>query len=691
MRSTKDAAFWRKQIGLAVTKRQRYELWWEECLKAYAPSIAGQPKTYGNDIHTNRTFTLVERKKADLFYQKPDVTLQPSPLSDGPILDQNGAPLLGPANPQTPDQPGAPIPASAALSAHEEIVNEKLGDDGIDATEMMDAVLFDIVCTQGVGFTKMGYESYTVDTPTGKTHPETGETLTVPVPVSEHCYWHHFSGKQAIIPHDFRSTEWDRAAFLGMVFTLPLTPGNRKKYNLPDDFQGSGSKTDGRQFYDHGDGNQTGENVFTGVELEYRSVLFREDVSHPDHLTQLILVDGLEGDIALERDSPHQTLLPNGTLSADSVIGFTFHPFSTRKLTDSAYVPSDGTMIRPLENELDIFRTQMVQFRDAQILRFIANGDVLPADALAKIVRSPIGGITVVPGEAFVGDGAIKPLEGGSMPRESFQSNDYIDADMSRTTGVDASGAGVQGDGTQTATAAQIQGANANARMDKERSVVLKRYIKGVTKFSSLLQRYLPVRDAAALLGPQRAQIWDAWRKTADSALAFTALPDSALRVDQAVDRKSSQDLYSFLANDPYIQKGRAKLLEKLLRKHHIDPAGIVNPPDPGKPEPPKLSLSFSGDDLVGPQAPIVIEILQQQGITISPGAVTSSQALLQQSLLLAAQAGSDAGTGAPPNTAHGGKLAQQESLSKHHADNTGGMQGSGAPAAMGAAGGHLQ
>jgi hypothetical protein len=42
--------------------------------------------------------------------------------------------------------------------------------------------------------------------------------------------------------------------------------------------------------------------------------------------------------------------------------------------------------------------------------------------------------------------------------------------------------------------------------------------------------------------------------------------------------------------------------------------------------------------------------------------------------------------------TEHGGKLAPQESLSKHSADLTGGLQGiGGAPAPMGAPGGHLQ
>jgi len=66
----------------------------------------------------------VERKKADLFYQKPDVTLQPSPLMDGPIAGFS----TGQVDPQT--QQPVTVPQSYALSAHQEIVNEKLGRTG---------------------------------------------------------------------------------------------------------------------------------------------------------------------------------------------------------------------------------------------------------------------------------------------------------------------------------------------------------------------------------------------------------------------------------------------------------------------------------------------------------------------------------------------------------------------------------
>ena len=682
IQSTKPAAYWREQIQLAVAQNDTLAKWWDANLKAYAPKPTDDPEGYGTHINTNRDFTLVERKKSDMIQQRPDVTLQPSPLLEGPIMGPDGQPLMSAPTQAAPQ--GAPIPASVALSSHEELVNEHLGPDGVDAIRMAHQVLFDVLVF-GTGYSVMGYESATVNVPhpSGALDPETGEPVTVPVPVKESCYWQHLPRKRALRPASFRSTDWDRAPWLGHQFELPLTPGNRAKYKLPPDF--TGAKSNQKLHFDHGLQQQSGEDVFTGVELWYRSCLYREDRPHPDHLTHLVLIDGMD-EPAIEEDCPYQTLDKMGQLTPDSLIGFPIHPLNTRTLPDSADPPSDCTLIRPLVNELNRFREQMVEYRDAQTLRWMYNADTLPEDAVMKMVRSPIGGMIAVPGEAFVGEGAIKELPHGSMPRESFTSNDYIDADIARTTAIDASGAGVQSQTNQTATEAQIQQGNANARLDFERGIVLQWYVKGVTKYSTLLQRYLPVQDAAKVIGPARAQTWDVWRKTVASSLAFTAMPDSALRVDQAVDRKQAQDLYSFLANDPYIAKGRAKLLEKLLRKFHINPEGIVAQPDPPRPEPPKLALSFKGGDLVGPQAPIVIEILKQQGITISDQAMQMSQqigAMMAAMQTMQAQAEAD--------TKHGGKLPQQESLSKHAADATGGVQGTGAPAPLGATGGHLQ
>lgn len=672
----------RLQIDLALKSRKEQEPWWEANLKAYAPQVNQNPNKWAEDINTNRDFTLVERKKADLYYQTAEMTLQPSPLMDGPLMAPDPvtgqpAPMMGP-----PDANGQaqPIQQSAALQAHQEIVNELRGPDGIDAKRMIHQALFDVLNTCGKGFTKLGYEQHASMQPVKD--PLTGEMRLIPVPVKRTVFWHYFPPKQGLIPAGFRSTEWDRAPWLGYQFELPLTKANREKYHLPEDFQGS--KPDSTQHFDHGIGVPDSDRVFTGVELEYRSVLYREDIVHPDHLTLLVLVDGVDEPV-IHQDSPHQTLDETGSLTPDSLIGYSIHPLNVRTMTDSANPPSDSTMIRPLVNELNIYRTQCVQFRDATTLKWGYRLTAIPPEAMAKIVRSPIGGMVGLPDEAFPIDQNIVELPQGSIPRESFLGQQAIDDDIARTSGIDASGAGVQSSANQTATEAQIQQGNANARLDFERGVVLDWDIKGVTKFSTLLCRYLPVEDAVKIVGQARAQVWDVWRKQAASSLAFTALPDSALRTDQAADRKRSMDEYTYFANDPYVN--REYLIKKLATKLHYDPSQFVKTPDPPKPEPPKLAFSFKGEDLVGPQAVIVLGIAEQLGIKIDPSWVTLAQAALQQSMELAAQADAQ-NIAAKADGKHGGKVAQMESLSKHAVDMTGNMQGIGQPAASGAGGG---
>jgi hypothetical protein len=655
---------WRDEIGKARELRAQLATWWDANLKRYAPSPKDDPDRYGEDINTNRDFTLVERKKADLFYQSPKVSVQPSPL-----MAQHGM----------------------LLDAHAHILNEKLGPDGVNAKRLAHQVLFDVLCPAGTGFTVMGYEqaAQPVD-PSALLPPGAVLGLQTPapvqVPVFARCFWEHISPRRILVPASFRSTCWDEAPWLGYEGELPLRAAKRL-WSLPEDFRGG--KTDDQIYFDYGLNRMPGDEVVRFVKVWYKSALYRDDVIHPQHLTVLVLVDGLHPDEPVEhRENPDQTLDDHGKLTPDSMIGFPIHPCTPRVMTDAAFVPSDCTVSRPLVNELNRFREQMVEFRDASILRWMYNTDTLPPDALSKIVRSPVGGMIGVPGEAFVGEGAIKELPHGSIPRENFQVNDYIDNDIARTHAMDSNQSGVQSSSSQTATEAQLAQANVNARLDLERGMVLDWYLKGVTKYSTLIQRYLSVQDAAQIVGPEAAAQWDQWRKAVPAHLAFTALPDSALRTDQAWERKRAMEEYTFFANDPFIN--RLELLKGLVPRLHYDQKVINAQPPEKSPEPTKPGLSLKGEDLnpLMPQFPILVEVLGQCGIKISPQAIQQAQsAAMNQLLMQSMVAQADGQEGGEPDTEHGGKVAQMESLSKHAVDETGGMQGSGAPAPMGAGG----
>lgn len=629
---------WRGDLTKSRHLRKTVQSWWDKNVKSYAPDMTDDPEAYGTKLNTNRDFTLVERKKADLFYQRPDVTAIPSPLFEG---------------------------QGHLLTTHTQILNEKLGLDGVNAKQLVHQVLFDVLCPSGTGWTVMGYESTTVDQQT--VDPMTGQPTTVPVPIFEDCYWRWISPKQGLIPHDFRSTLWDDAPWLGYEFEMPVRLAKRKGW-VKDDFLGSPPNPE--LHFDHGFSQTAGDAVVHGCVIWYKSALYRDDRVHPKHLTLLILIEGVDQP-AEHKDSPYQTLDPQGRLTPDSLIGFPVAPLTIRWLSDAAHVPSDCTISRPLVNELNLFREQMVQFRDAAILRWMYNVDTLPLEALGKIVRSPVGGFIGVPGEAFVGEGAIKELPHGSYPRENFSIADYIDHDLSRTHALDEAQQGVSSGGDTTATEAQIQQSNVNARLGLERGVVLDWYLRGVTKYSTLIQRFVPVEQAATIVGPEKAQEWDSWRKNVPASLAFTALPDSSLRHDLPFEQKRRMDNYTYWANDPWIN--RQELLKETMPYMGYSSKVVNAEPPATKPEPPKLTLTIKAEDLnpLVPQYPNVYQVLTQQGVTdlVQPVA----QAVLNQPM-----------PEGPADTKHGGKMAQMESLDKHQVDETGGMQGTGQPAAMG-------
>jgi hypothetical protein len=139
-------------------------------------------------------------------------------------------------------------------------------------------------------------------------------------------------------------------------------------------------------------------------------------------------------------------------------------------------------------------------------------------------------------------------------------------------------------------------------------------------------------------------------------------------------------DEYTLFANDPFIN--RVELLKQLMPRLHYGPK-VINPEPPKKtPEPTKPGLSLKGDDLnpLMPQFPILMEVLAQCGITISPQAIQQAQDAAHNQLLMGmAMPATASGSAKPPaETAHGGKVAQMESLSRHQNEETGGMQGSG-------------
>jgi hypothetical protein len=230
---------------------------------------------------------------------------------------------------------------------------------------------------------------------------------------------------------------------------------------------------------------------------------------------------------------------------------------------------------------------------------------------------TPIG----VPAEAFAGNPPIVEIAKATYPRENMAFEDRQDNDIARTHAMDANQGGVKTDTARTATELQLIQVNSNVRLDKERARVLRWYVAGVTKFSTLVQRFVTVEQAAEILGPQRAQMWAQVMKQVPAGLAFTAAPDSALRVDSAQNRKYTLEAYQFIRNDPGIN-AQKYLATKVFPVFGMDRsfAAQPQPPQPPQPDPVRAMMQIKGEDLspLMPQYAGCLLALKAAGMDVS-------------------------------------------------------------------------
>jgi hypothetical protein len=257
----------------------------------------------------------------------------------------------------------------------------------------------------------------------------------------------------------------------------------------------------------------------------------------------------------------------------------------------------------------------------------------------------------------------------GQSPRQTYTQNDYIERDIQKTLGLDDAGIGLSDETTETATKTAEVARSRNVRLANERRKVLEWYLKGVAKFSALVCRYMTPDVLATFLPPQDVQTWMSWPKDRlDFRMAFTAKPDSQVRLDMAQERRTLLSVYQMTANDPHVV--RIELLKRLLEMHGFDPQDVVTDKVPEQTPDPKLAFSFQGEDLYNP---MVREILAQSGLAISQESVDAAASqLFKQVALGVRDVSGRAITPTARPMGHGGPAEQVRPLSKQQGDLTG-------------------
>lgn len=638
---------WKTRIDSAAKRTDKFTTLWRQQQAAYSGVPLDELPKEDTTV-VNKDMPRVKQKVAQLFYQVPEVHLTP----------------------KRPETKGA-VPVFQA------VLNHKLRHE-LSVSGMVDEVLTDVVAVSGLGVSKIGYEVVaeevdvvTVDEQQAQEIEAGGGTVPTekqPVPIFERYFWNRVSPAKVLLPGEFTGTDFDKAAWIGIKYRKPLEVVKR---DLGLDVEHEASTRDDLVVSDvtSADTDRSTKEVEC-TEIWYKAFLFDKKEKHPLRQRRLVFVEGEEEPIVHE-NSPYQRFDEEGKF----LIGMKKFPIRILTLTtvpDEAVPPSDTTISRPLVNELQLSRSQMIKQRARAVPIRWYNTSILDPETIAKIEKGEIQDLIPV---AAPGDQAVGEVARANYPRENFDFQRVIEGDLEESWAMGANQMGGDSPGEVSATESKIIQGNTNVRLDYERNKVLKWFLDGVELVGDLLQMFADDPDYIEVVGEDRVKTLQPWDKQSIAGeFVYGAKTNSALRLDVAQERQDSRNLYQLMANDPYAN--RQKLVEWVASTHDIDPAQFLVEPPPKQPDAPNVSFRFSGDDLnpLNPSFAIVLEVLALGGFQLSPQAVNAAK--LSAATMMATGGMPKMASGeisqppaAPPDTEHGGVAKQAEPLSKSQID----------------------
>lgn len=625
-------------------------------------------------------FSYVEQKKAQLFFQTPDV--------QGEAL-------------QPAFEPAAPIFTA--------VMNHALGIHGVNAKAAMFEMLTDALCPTGYGVSKIGYQPTVLGTKPVQVGvepgpPQPGSVLglaptpmvpvfeDVPNIVAEKYYWDRFPPGWFRCPADFRGSDFDKAAWLSMRFEEDYPDGEKGDYKTADDAENmllvKPSTATG----------QASTPKRCGEEVWYRAAQYDKDAAHPEHIRTFKLYDDDQDALPERKDSPFQRWVmptqaqpgmpapaPQPPLVSYQpgaqpigMPGYPIHVLTLRYLSDAAFPPSDSTMSRQTVDEISEGRTQMFRRRKRALPQTLYDATRVTDPAiLAKLESNDNSGMIGVqgsPGEMFL------PLDKGNFGRDNFAFNDIAQRDLDTTWALGANAGVLRSGPGETATKSnQIQSA-VDTRLEAERTRVLEYFVKGVAKLAGLYQLFADQDDYVAIVGADGAKQLVAWNKSLIAGkFAFSAKPNSHIRIDAAQSTQQALQAYNQFRKDPNCNE--QYLIAEVAQKMGMDPARLYKPSQPPPEEKPTVSWAIKIEDFYGPGAQVAVEIAKQSGVVISPAALQAAQTI---GALVAAQAAAEQAMQAQakpqgqPQAQHGGAASVTEPINKHAEQFTGGTPGIG-------------
>lgn len=594
---------WRERITGSREQRQRLESKWDILMKEYLPVVSEGAEDVRAGIH----FRNVHSKKSKLFFREPDLIL----TAEGPLKDL----VIDPVS-------GFGFSAEDAVNIKQAVLNKKLGRKGVNARRVVGECVFDILAWTGLGCTKLGYRNTVknveepvmgpdpnfippmdgsmlgLNTPQAPMVPQidpiTGQPKmqTIPVVIFEEWYWSRFSTKKLLLPDELHSCDFDRESpWIGMEAFLPEATA-RATYNIAPEVELITAAQEDDRVYSHTESKGVAPKKLVHiVEIWYKASIYDPNEKHPQAIRQLVLIEGVADKVFVHRPSPDQTFDELGKLTPDSMVGFPIHIFTNRDLADTPWVWADNAFTNSSVKHINTHRRQSVQLRDANIPKFLYDTGAFTPEEIGRIKGGKVGDwVEVQDGRLAQGaDKIIAPVIKSESSRDDWRTADVLKKDVEETLGIGGSNAGSVEDTVRTATEISTSASALADRLQDEQDRILDIYLEGVAKFDALLQRYADDEDYIEWVGKDGTKRLSKWNKhTIAGRWAYTAKPDSQLRVDVARDRAQTLALLKELAPFNGIMVNLKPLLRKVATQFSFDPNEFILPDPPPQLAPPQ-------------------------------------------------------------------------------------------------------
>lgn len=598
---------WRTRIS--TCKRKRRDLVqgeWARNVDFYR----GKPfdvETDEDRVYVNSDWPLVRRKVAQLASQLPEVRLH------------------------TDNQTAKPAGFPYAKAINWRMRKAGIGDSMREAT-------IDVVNAAGIGAVLCGYRALTEQVPVPTQNPQTADpTFLAAVNAgqaqmpqmmatritSRQFYGLRLSPSDLIWDLSFTGSDWDKSPYLGHSGRCTWAEGKRD-FRLKDEERATLAKSTALRAEDTLRNTSTAEDKHGETEMvEFDEVFywrarFDPDCKYFDEIWRIVFVVGKTDPAIHEQWKGQRFNGADGTYQG--VCKLPIRILTLDYVSDDPIPPSDTAAARPQVNEQIRSRSQMILQRDRSLPVRAFNVNRFDPEVSANMQRGTIQGWLPVKGDP---EGAIREVTRSTFPPEDFTFDRIIKADLQESWQLGANQLGNFASGERSASEANIVQQNAATTMGFNRSRV-EAFVVGIAEvFAGLMSLY----DDFPMLTPEEKQRLQAWpRQQLNQEFVFSVLPDSTVLLDanQRLDR-----IAKFV--NLTAKSGRVNvdpLIEEMAELSGIDPARIAMPPaGPKPPEPPNISYSFKGDDMMNVA---VIAMLMQEGKFPNPDQINAAKLALQ-------------------------------------------------------------